>query len=410
MQNRFTIRPVPSSVDLDRLREYIEDRSTWIDRIAVLRPERNDDGINEDGCGYDTCSDCDGCGVDRRSVLGVVGVELSVENYRDGIVHWFNENRDIELKDGDGDGEGEDQNVEDLSRQRSGAGGGACFSIDVAAPMTKDESDALLRVCPIVTDLEPRPSFRLGKYGPLNFRLDSEMGGTGAKLWRGGILLAEAIGGSHDTILPPDLFRGRAVIELGAGSVGLPSLTLAKLCDQSSSSLHDRSSSIGGGDKSLPVPRPSRITVTDSVDEAVCSLRSNVCLNGLEDIVSVNHMNFYCVPEGKRRSYDLVMYADTVYSVEQGLKLAEACEALLKPGCGRAVDGTVDLEVGVLSMLPPFRVGVAEHVAEMGKIFGKPEEVDLSGVIQARKGLVSDISCVQGGSGQGYRLLKWSLP
>mmetsp|Transcript_39622 Transcript_39622/g.118979 ORF Transcript_39622/g.118979 Transcript_39622/m.118979 type:complete len:566 (-) Transcript_39622:748-2445(-) len=564
MQNRFTVRPVPLSVNLDALREYVEDRSTWVDRISFLprnlaanadadaavvpavsasasarpQPLKNGAVVSDDA---DADADINGegfCGdndkdndKDEQPSTGVLGIELSVENYRDDIVKWLNDHRKIDLEEYVGGGEGGDDpsssageeegdatttramsTTSSLSSAAAPPGSPApspassCFVvIDRASPMTKCESVAFLAGprgpiplggadddggnAPPAADPPSSASDAKGRvcrYGPLRFRLMNPDGrdwtgcggGTGSKLWRGGILLASAIewglaGGqfsssssssrrsrprSSQSVLSPETFRGRDVLELGAGCTGLPSLTLAAIAGAGASSPEERAAAVDGGigaAASHPPPppappRPRTLTVTDSIDESVSSLRETVEMNGLGDVASVEQLDFYDVPPIHLGRYDVIMHADAIYSLEQALKLAEACEVLLRQrgGDGNGNNGRngncgptqgnghthaappADTEAPscVLAMLPPFRVGVAEYIDVMGAMFGEPEEADLTDIIQARRHTMddlggndddnqeggrgywtTDVRCVQGGNGNGYRLLKWSV-
>merc|ERR1739848_732246 len=88
----------------------------------------------------------------------------------------------------------------------------------------------------------------------------SQVGGTGSHVWKEGALLAAWI-----CRQPPwFFFNGHDVLELGAGSAGLPSQCVA-LCGAA----------------------PCNICVSDGISELCHSLRASLALNGLKDLVGV---------------------------------------------------------------------------------------------------------------------------
>uniref|UniRef100_A0A7S2EAV5 Calmodulin-lysine N-methyltransferase n=1 Tax=Ditylum brightwellii TaxID=49249 RepID=A0A7S2EAV5_9STRA len=397
MQNRFTIRPVPTSFItnntpnnnnddnnkasiLKLLQEYMEDHlSTWIDRIAFLPSSPQTNGA-------------------------VVAIELSLESYTHKACYIF-DNHTVSLSDND-----DERRVE--------------FTIRKAKPITQEESDQLLFACPdngkemtlMASNHYPsvdKDTMQKSKQFQIHIPSTSNgcEGGTGSKPWRGGILLAQAI----ERILPTKIFEHKNVLELGAGSFGLPSIMLGLIAMEQ----QQQQTNI-------------QVTVSDLVDEVVAKLHEMVQTNKLQNIVSVQQIDFYNL--NKNKKYNVIMYADCVYSVEQGQALASACHHLLE-------------EKGIVySMLPPFRVGISEHVNTMTTYFGEAEVIDLTSLLPsnkhkkrkqqhsnyARNAAENDTTttktaieevlksqnmsrmdgiqnaCVEGGNGNGYQLLKWT--
>ncbi|EJK45896.1 hypothetical protein THAOC_35469 [Thalassiosira oceanica] len=169
-------------------------------------------------------------------------------------------------------------------------------------------------------------------------------GGTGAVPWKGGVILAGRVcswsGRPREDLTESDadgsppaagasfdsLFRGRRVLELGAGAAALPSMTLGRLAENG-----------------LPA---SGVDVTAS-DGVECNVRAN----GLDGLVKVRHVNWNDYlddgsAEDDRHKADTILFADCIYNDDCAIALCRAIERLLSPG-GCA-----------LGVLPLFRAGI----------------------------------------------------
>lgn len=154
--------------------------------------------------------------------------------------------------------------------------------------------------------------------------------GTGGKLWDATPILAEW------ALQHRDIWRGRIVHELGAG-LGLPGLAIA----------------VGA--------EPSRVILSDCVQECLAAMQQNVALNGVEDRVTVQRFDWRDaigqpgrVPESLRA--DFVICSDVVYSREVAGWLPQAALACLRPG------GTL------FALLPLSRMGCRECLRNFGEI------------------------------------------
>lgn len=164
--------------------------------------------------------------------------------------------------------------------------------------------------------------------------------GTGGKLWDATPILAEW------ALQHRDLWRGRVVHELGAG-LGLPGLALA----------------VGA--------EPSRVVLSDCVQECLTTMQQNVRLNGVQDRVDVQRFDWRdatrrprTVPDSLRA--DFVICSDVVYSREVACWLPQAALACLRPGgC-------------LFALLPLSRMGCRECLHQLGEIMTPfdPQGVD----------------------------------
>ncbi|GFH46841.1 hypothetical protein CTEN210_03315 [Chaetoceros tenuissimus] len=211
-------------------------------------------------------------------------------------------------------------------------------------------------------------------------------GGTGESPWKGGLILAKLIAHWMDdaslkeTICPEQesiiscsgLFTGK-VVELGAGSAGLPSMALAKFCKLNDIDLD--------------------IQATDGVDEIVVALQTNIALNGFDDEISVKHLDWNSMPEyDDEMMVDTIIFADCVYNDAGANALVNAISHILKKG-GQ-----------ILGVLPDFRVGLDLFEQLMIENQFEPTEIP---IIDHNIDEGQTFKC-SGGSGKNYRLLHWA--
>lgn len=147
-------------------------------------------------------------------------------------------------------------------------------------------------------------------------------GGTGARLWTGGILLAEwLLHATKDGLR----LKGKQVLELGAGAAALPSIVAARY----------------GGAK--------HVLATDGLEEVVEQMRQNVAQNA--PLVQCSLLPW--LTAGRRRypkkeQFDIVLFADGIYTERGALLLADAVTALLRPK-GLLIGALPDLRAGIAS-------------------------------------------------------------
>lgn len=215
-------------------------------------------------------------------------------------------------------------------------------------------------------------------------------GGTGENPWKGGLILAKQIAHWMDDIslgetmsmatcpvqeslaLCSGLFTGK-LIELGAGSAGLPSLALAKCCKRNNIDLD--------------------IQATDGIDEIVVALQKNIAMNDVDDEISVKHLDWNSMPEyNDEMMVDTIIFADCVYNDAGAKALVKAISHILKKG-GQ-----------ILGVLPDFRVGLDLFEQLMIRHQFEPTEIP---IIDHNIDECQTFKC-SGGSGKNYRLLHWA--
>ena len=335
MQNRFVLTGLPRKLRStegaqEELQEYVEEETCWIDRFAW---------IQEAGAEHLTA-----------------GVELDLENVRDQAVSDL-DGREIQLS------------LSDL-----------IFTAHAAAA-TSAQSDRLVELCADngkELHGEMLQSIDLDSSHTLQVHRTLE-GGTGSEAWKGGLLLARQIcwwfeeKQKHPNAVNvvDTLFDNKNVLELGAGSAGLPSMALASLVAKSD------------------LTTPTIITASDSVDEVLDTLRKNIACNSIS--VDVQSIDWNHIPDSFKGSADCILFADCVYTEQGAMLLCEALQTLLCP------NGTV---VGVL---PEFRVGIDVFEAAMIKCGFQPTELP----IPSLPDYGGRFQCA-GGSSVSYRLISWS--
>eukprot|EP00798_Chlamydomonas_sp_ICE-L_P004770 gene4770-34527_t len=325
MQNRFVIH-VPSSARStpgaeEELKEYVEDQTCWMDRFAWIE--------------------------DHGSVA-VAAIELNLENVRDRA-------------------------VAELDGCELALCGGSVRFTARAAPATSDQSARLLNCCPDNgkggEGGVPLQQIRLGSHdcGP----------GEGVTLQTG--LEQEERGSKNSSrVAVPTfekLFSGRNVLELGAGSAGLPTMALAALFQKNKNCMN-------------PAP-PRSIVASDVVDEVLEMLRENMALNELN--VQVQAVDWNSLPK-PAISATCIMFSDCIYTEQGG-------EALHRTICAcLAIGGDV------IGVLPDLREGVSSFEASMISSGYRPTEIGKKGVRQATE---KTFRCA-GGSINNYRIMWWA--
>jgi len=190
-----------------------------------------------------------------------------------------------------------------------------------------------------VTDVEYRAHFKRGERSQLKMTLGSDMdvsltlspgvgGGTGAKLWPGGVLLAlwllrEAIDNSIGGVT----FSNSRVLELGAGSTALPSMVAAA---------HQQA---------------EVVIASDSIFSVVEQMKENLSLNApsvevrridwmMEGRQDYSYEERYLqltspIPTSNldhRIRFDLIVFSDCIYNQRGAFFLAYAISSLIRPG------------------------------------------------------------------------------
>jgi len=187
-------------------------------------------------------------------------------------------------------------------------------------------------------------------------------GGTGARIWPAGIILAEWLARS------PLALAGKDVLELGAGTTGFPSIVASH--------------------------RGARAVATDGLERLVCLLKKNMSVNAPGAGVQLLDWKQPKPQSGCLSRYDVVLFADAVYSVHGAHCL---CSAALDLVCeGGAIIGA----------LPDNRDGIVALLQEFEAQGLRPDSVALSTDISeaAASGMerFAATSCIK-----GYRILIW---
>jgi len=404
MQNRLVLTGIPSSVPslpnaADALRDLVEEHGCWVDRFAFLDDH---DGEGEDGAGTGTYAAVELHieNVRDRAVDALDGLTIVLDNEGNMIVNENNgEHGAVEDDDGHTTSESESEQL-------------VSFTIH-ASSATLSQARRLIELCPLDDDDEVAKdrmsiqSLKLPNGLELAVRRSEESGGTGTDPWRGGLILARHIcmwldkeyivsckEDSEDSmgLSSRILFHNKDVMELGAGSAGLPSMALAATC-RSRGSAED-------------VSLRSLVT-SDGVDEIVSALQRNVTANHLDDSICVKHIDWNHLPatasgqDGNSVLADTIIFADCVYNEEGAMALCSTIRALLTPG-GH-----------VVGVLPDFRVGLDSFEKSMEKSGFRPrvipriEEESVMGVDSTHQSVVDNAFVCSGGGGKHYRIMWW---
>jgi len=434
MQNRLVLTGIPSIVSSlpnsrESLRDLVEENGCWVDRFAFL----SSNSYPTIGTGEEKSQEVEFPPVPimrrkhkkhatKRKDTIVAVAELHIENVRDkavrsldmmhikldsrGNLHYHSNSGSMNSSLDDPDFIQKDE--------KDCEGDDTMYSFTVRAwPATMAQSRLLLESCPINYDLDEEKEVNsamdsqvlaLPNGVTLTIKKSDDGGGTGEHAWRGGLVLAQHISlwieketnsilenashylmTSENIVTGKDLFENKRVLELGAGSAGLPSMTIAKCCER--------------------FCVPLKLVATDGIDEIVQALKRNVAINQLDELIHVEHLDWNHLPpkpldarvEDNIMLADTIIFADCVYNEEGAVALSNAIDRLLKLG-GH-----------VIGVLPDFRIGLDYFEKLM---------VDKSFVatdIPRRKGNeASKLSSrnetaflCSGGGGKDYRLLHW---
>lgn len=401
MQNRLVLTGIPSSVATlprarEALRDVVEEHGCWVDRFALLHEEKDND--NEGGDDNDVRY-CESDQQSQRSIgrnsasLTVIAVaEFHVENIRDEAVKAMDGLTVTLWPCGESSGRSDLPDGEDIFLKE-------CSFTVRACPANQSQARRLLECCPLDTDKEDNcdkkrmtmQKLTISDGTVLSVRSSEESAGTGSYPWRSGLILSKHIcvwfeskkillSTTLGRLCTKELFHDKDILELGAGATGLPSMTIAALCNGSNN-----------GDISV-----RSIVASDGVDEMVRSLQENITNNGLCDCVTVKHIDWNNLSSGSSLQIDTILFADCIYNEEGAASLCNTIQKMLKPG------GSV---VGVL---PDFRVGLdvfMKTLTESGfksQLIRREEETQFS----KKSCTFSDFVC-SGGSGKHYQVFWW---
>ena len=366
MQNRLVLLDLPPNIprranSADALRDLVEEHGCWVDRFAFLCPHEEKEKEEED------------------TAVGVIAaIELHLENVRDHAVKKLN-GMLVTMDRG-----GDIVVAADISDTRPEGSQDITFRLR-AAPATVSQSSQLVERCPLEEDDGERiQTLHLPNNVDLTVARSTIGGGTGADPWRGGILLSKLICcWSHavdDLPTVQELFHAKDVIELGAGSSGLPSMALARLID---------------GQEGLDPVRPSSIIATDGIDEIVNVLTQNVSRNGLSNSVDVQFLDWnHLSDSGSTFTADTILFSDCIYNEEGADALSKAIQHILRPGGS------------VIGVLPDMRVGLSRFENNMKECGFEPR--DISSLLIKFKGSASDERFLcSGGGTKNYRVVLW---
>ena len=390
MQNRITIANIPGPVAglpnaLETLRDLVEEHGAWVDRFAFLGGDDGDD---------------------TSSSAATAAAEYHLENVRDRAVASL-----------DGLAVRLDPRGDRAAARRPAA---HAFRLRARAA-TADESAGLLRSCPVdegdgvdehAVKKMAEQRLALPSGVELTVRRSRVGGGTGAVPWKGGVILASRVCSwsgrpGEDIVVATDdgdespddsavgaetsfdsLFRGKNVLELGAGAAALPSMALGRLAENGRAEC-------------------AEVTASDGIDEIVEAMGCNVRANGLDGLVKVRHVNWNdyldgsaaaasdgSVDDDDHREADTILFADCIYNDDCAVALCRAIERLLSPG-GRA-----------LGVLPLFRAGIDVFRKLMDNAGFEAVNVPLVSAKGGGGGEDGGISCFGGGD-IDYDMILW---
>ena len=433
MQNRLVLTGIPSIISSlpnsrESLRDLVEENGCWVDRFAFLTSNSN----HKIGTTEEISQEVALPPVPRRrnhkthatkrenTIVAVA--ELHIENVRDKAV------RSLDMMHIKLDSRG---NLH--SNYNSGSthpslddpdfiqkdeidceGDDTMYSFTIRAwPATMAQSRLLIESCPINYDLDEEKESNsimdsqvLALHNGVTFTIkkSDDGGGTGENAWRGGLILAQHISlwieeqtnstfegasqylmMSDNVVTGKDLFDNKRVLELGAGSAGLPSMTLAKCCER--------------------FCVPLKLVATDGIDEIVQALKRNVAINHLDEKIHVEHLDWNHLPpktldarvEDNIMCADTIIFADCVYNEEGAVALSNAIDRLLTS------------KGHVIGVLPDFRVGLdCFEKLMVDKSFIATDIPRIKGIEASNLSSSNGTAFLcSGGGGKDYRLLHW---
>ena len=429
MQNRLVLTGIPSTVPtlpnaINSLRDLVEEHACWVDRFIFLPTNTNtDDKDNENE------------NENENESTVVAAAELHIENVRDRAIRSLDRLTVLLTSSGDvhashkhnhgTDNENEDDNDNEWAESKNGT---KLLSFQIRAfPANVTQSERLIELCSSLdSDLEDTAADKKMENQLLKLPCDIELvvqrsneaGGTGTNPWRGGVILATQIcvwfkfmlidtekekldnenqyeytstgTGTHTTGRGVDfksLFEHRIVLELGAGSAGLPCMALGQIVKHHKCDIN--------------------LISSDGIDEIVTALKRNISENHLDEFVEVQHIDWNNLPElsfskhqhQRQRQHqrhgaikaDTIIFADCVYNEEGAIALFNAICAFLKR------------KGNVVGVLPDFRVGLDLFEKLMEANNFEPTVIP-HGELSSGHG--NYFTC-SGGGGKNYRLIHW---
>ena len=441
----------------DTLRDLVEEHGCWVDRFTFLHRHLDEDGeggsTTDNSYEYATFTSTNartnvdvnvGDDDDDNDDGAVAAAELHIENVRDravksldrlyvvlnqlGDIHWSGHSND------EGSNIIDHQSTTGSTNSSSTAGTNTkqtliTFQIR-AFPANAAQSRQLVELYhSLDSELEDKDAEKkmekqiLKLPFPCNdielvVRRSDESGGTGSNPWRGGVILAMQIclwfgGGDEDNIQFEQekagtgsgagagkcvidfksLFEKKLVLELGAGSASLPSMTIASICKQNKLDID--------------------LITSDGVDETVTALKRNISNNKLNEYIRVKHIDWndestFCDDKSSKGSEgkgdekgdenikaDTIIFSDCVYNEEGATALCNAICKMLKKG-GQ-----------IIGVLPDFRVGLDLFEKMMVESHFVPIIIPMMMERKGKKETPKNEFTCSGGGGKHYRLLFW---
>ena len=377
MQNRLIFTGIPSTVptlpnSTHSLRDLVEEHACWVDRFAFLPTNEE----NESTC--------------------VAAAELHIENVRDRAIKSLDRLTIFLTSNGDVHASHKND-TEFKNKWTENKDGKKLLSFQIRAfPANLSQSKRLIELSsPLDSDLEDAEKkmesqlLKLPCEIELVVQRSNEAGGTGTNPWRGGVILAAQICVWFNSIVTEklddnkfttevdfmSLFKHKSVLELGAGSAGLPSMALGKIMKHHNCDMN--------------------LISSDGIDEIVTALKRNIRENCLHDFIQVQHIDWNCLHKLSQNKVncdikaDTIIFSDCVYNEDGASALFNAICAILKR------------KGNVVGVLPDFRVGLDlfENMMETNNF--KPTVIPHGHLPKGE-----DFTC-SGGGGKNYRLIHW---
>lgn len=378
MQNRLIFTGIPSTVPTlpnasHSLRDLVEEHACWVDRFAFLPTNEE----NESTC--------------------VAAAELHIENVRDRAIKSLD--RLTIFLTSSGDVHASHKNDTDFKNKwAENKDGKKLLSFQIRAfPANLSQSKRLIELSsPIGSDLEETSAEKKMESQLLKLPCEIEIvvqrsnkaGGTGTNPWRGGVILAAQICVWFNSIVTEksdnkfttevdfkSLFKHKSVLELGAGSAGLPSMALGKMMKHHNCDMN--------------------LISSDGIDEIVTALKRNIRENYLHDFIQVQHINWNCLHKLSHNKVhgvikaDTIIFSDCVYNEDGAIALFNAICAILKR------------KGNVVGVLPDFRVGL-----DLFEKMMETNNFEPTVIPHGRLPKGEDFIC-SGGGGKNYRLIHW---
>jgi len=212
---------------------------------------------------------------------------------------------------------------------------------------------------------------------------------TGLRLWTGGLLLAGFLAERG-----AELIRGKTVLELGAGISALPTAVAGRM-------------------------NAKLAVATDYLPEIVDIAEEN--LEQMEEIrrrrKTAAAILDWCYPDsspalGMAEKWDLIMFADSIYTEDIGTLLAECLDTLVPSGSSTTIIGALsEIRVGTIEFVRSMQArGFRARELELEASSRLKESIDDCSVVVSPSSSEERERLVHGRPIEGSKVVQWTRP